>query len=135
MKSFKNAQQFALSMMNLALNPVCFADGTVQGGGTPQENADLANRPITYGFEDQLRSIIMQQIHSSEDVTLSDDAADNADLMSNKNPTYKLADSITSQFSTWFQENGIDTAPFKALSTGVEGELLEEGKSEAVGNV
>ncbi len=139
MKSTKNSiQLFVLSLINLAIGPCAFADGTAGqiGGGTPQENADLANGVVTptYGFENQLNTIIMKQIEASAEVSLSDAAVDNADLRDESNPLYKLATSITSEFSQWFAQHGITPDVFTELPTSVEGELVDDKAAEAAGN-
>lgn len=131
MKStFKNAKNFAamfaLFLINLATGPCNFADGGAgTGGGSPQQKADEANGTTLYGFEDQLRSIIMKEIEASEQVSLADEAVDHVNEMSDDNPLYKLASSITAEFTNWFEQNGISPDTFKDLPGTVEGSLVE----------
>lgn len=138
-KDFKNAKtfaaMFALTVINLAIGATNFADaGTAAGTDGVKENLDAANQTPSYGFEDQLRSIIMKEIEASEQVSLGDAAVDHVNEMTEENPLYSLADSITAKFTGWFAENGISTETFETLpAPSAEGELLESNEGTETG--
>lgn len=118
MKNIKNAALLLLA----TITTLRFNDGEGGGGG----NLTRVEEPVqTYGFEEALTGYVMTELKSSEDINLSDNTVDHIDELTEENPAYRIASSITTNFSQWLMDKGVTPEAFNELFPPIEGKVEE----------